>query len=1859
MKKVRLLGLLVFLLFLFPMPGTPGADISGGPQASGDQVSRPYELSEVGGVVTGTGDALSYSMTGEAVNRLDPTFVIDSSTSEIATVTISDGWTGSSLSTTIDTLSMDVDDVRNGDLNLYHDEKFILPGETSYNVDDVAVPDSWTLTKSITGSGSTHPIHGIFELNDYSGSGYSSTMGWRFEAPWSSGQTVNSNDQIYLSQQILVPYRDLYTADISFNYRVTSSSDLADQVVLFTRFNGYETEYHVFESGDTTDTWLSTSIRIPGAQVATISTPDSILLEFGLKSNVDGSQASARNAYVFVDNVALDLNVRPFPEQIDLKVNGTAVVGATLSSIYPYEDDDDTRDAWDYSVSGLDLNGNTFAGTAVPSVGTWGSTGWIDTAISELGIQFPMNIPQGAVITSAYLEVEPASVSATTNMRILVAGFNSSGLPIENFTSGLPHLEDRLSYVPTSFDWIPNAWLSTGGVRIRHRTPDIAPLIQKVVSDSDWNSSNYLGVTLDYMWSSSYQASNRIKGAYGSTYSADELPRLFVEYMIPLPEDTAYFMQYEKDITIQSSQVTADLTDFPVLIDITDTDLKTDVQSDGDDIVFRLGDNALDFEIELFDQGYSPTHAHLVAWVKIPNLSSTSDTAITMAYGNPNAESSSSTAVWDDYATVNHLADEPTGTIFDSTPNNHDGTSYGSQGAEDGVTGLIGNSIDFDDEESDMISIGQVYTDDWDQVTISIWVKMDESHDCRVFSKAHTSDPSTHEITIRIAGQAMTARIMTDGVSGSGASYNGNTTMNLGSWNLLTWTWSSSSGNLLGYMNGTPVIDRAHGGVTIADSNDVFTIGNTDLTTAKYFDGILDEARLTNRVLSQDWITTEFNNQIDPSSFVSVGSERSLQSTWTDESSAHAVISTVSPSPISTDVTLALSIEGGGQSLDESYNPGSTFYARNGTNIVDWTAGVLVSPPADATTMNVEIEYPMTEWKPIAVSNPLGENKTYGTHWDFQGGKVYIYDAAVDYWGVWTLYFESWNYAEDLQLGLNGQTLSSTATFDVSDVAEFEVTSPWIEDAMVGLKLTDPTGATWHTDSATTGTPGTLWHIPSFQYRMQLTVPAAQVDADVNNFPMGVNFADADFQTKVQADGDDFVFVQNGIVLSHEIERFESGTGRLVAWVEANLSSTVSNTIWLYYGNPVVGSTESPGDLWSNNYESVWHLSESVTNEASGAAHYDSTFNNYTGTQNGNGITSGIINSFGAAFDGNDWIVIDSTEELNPSGDVTLSGWFYIGSPFDSSSTTSMMLMEKYLNGDNNFHIALAGTDYLESGVPAGTLVFGFETSQNERFTYTTKNAWASDWYHFVCLLDADTPSNNDIYINGVDNTGGSGGSSSAQNLAFEADWGIGGRYGETAEFPTGEAFLTGEMDEVRIASGERTAGWIAVEYDNIANMGAFITEGGEQSRTSPDHSFTKTIDASAAAGIWTATVHYNDTGTSVTNKTGIYERNFIVKHDTSLTLNYPADAVSDKTAYATAGDPLYIEFDLTDDDNAQSVTGATVKMNWTVTGTPTEITLSDMGDGRYATTVDTDDLVTNQQWRINVWSYHQYYNNATDYFDLDLYHATNMSYVNVDTTPIGFDLTATLVFRDSYSDSPITGATITFENDTAVSHIDVGEGRYDVSMNPSTYGLGDHWFRFKATKAGAYLEDAIVNVTFTIRKHYTTVSVSGDLSTPSGFTTDLSVAIIDTDTGATLINTASVTSWTFNPASYSDTTETPPGDFAVTLNTAAWGVAPETVTLTVTMSGNYENPSSYQFVIDIRKHYTSVAVVGDTITPHGQSTDVTVIITDLDTGTELSSTASVTSWTFDSATETDQTEPSPADFAFTLTTGSWDLGTE
>ncbi len=173
---------------------------------------------------------------------------------------------------------------------------------------------------------------------------------------------------------------------------------------------------------------------------------------------------------------------------------------------------------------------------------------------------------------------------------------------------------------------------------------------------------------------------------------------------------------YRMNFTIDPAKVTCNLVNFPVLINqISNSNLTTYAQADGDDILFTdSNQQKLDHEIEYYNTGT------LYAWVKVPSVSSSSDTDIYMYYGNSTVSSQQNpTGVWDsNYKMVQHLS-ETSGTAYDSTSNNNDGTPR--NGTDQTITGKIDGDDKFDGtdgciEVPDATSLNTIST-------IELWFK--------------------------------------------------------------------------------------------------------------------------------------------------------------------------------------------------------------------------------------------------------------------------------------------------------------------------------------------------------------------------------------------------------------------------------------------------------------------------------------------------------------------------------------------------------------------------------------------------------------------------------------------------------------------------------------------------------------------------------------------------------------------------------------------------------------------------------------------------------------------------------------------------------------------------------------------------------------------------------------------------------------------------------------------------------------------------------------------------------------------------------------------------------------------------------
>ncbi|MFX0181445.1 MAG: DUF2341 domain-containing protein [Candidatus Hodarchaeota archaeon] len=363
---------------------------------------------------------------------------------------------------------------------------------------------------------------------------------------------------------------------------------------------------------------------------------------------------------------------------------------------------------------------------------------------------------------------------------------------------------------------------------------------------------------------------------------------------------------------------------------------------------------------------------------------------------------------------------------------------------------------------------------------------------------------------------------------------------------------------------------------------------------------------------------------------------------------------------------------------------------------------------------------------------------------------------------------------------------------------------------------------------------GGNWEATSFRYRKNITIKESKVAEDLQNFPVLIDLYDSDLHLDVQANGNDILFTDvSGTKLDHELESFNqtynSTHAHLVTWVRIpNLSSTSDTIISMYYGNSNVESQENPSGVWDSNYLAVWHSDEVVIDEDSGAPHYDSTMNANHGTQDGNDDSSGKIGN-GQNFDGsNDKLNVPPTPSLNPTDDVTISGWFKLHIGHSINSSTSQLLIEKFTSNNLDMAIILTGTNYNQG--ENGTLVFKIENG-DVRYKWTRTKTWfAGVWYYFACVLDADNLVNNMIYINGSDDTDTTDWSSGNNaNLGWYDDWNIGGGNVDSGQLENGQAWFDGIIDEVRISGVSRSTSWVLTEYNNQYDPESFYSVEKEE----------------------------------------------------------------------------------------------------------------------------------------------------------------------------------------------------------------------------------------------------------------------------------------------------------------------------------------------------------------------------------------------------------------------------------------------
>lgn len=329
---------------------------------------------------------------------------------------------------------------------------------------------------------------------------------------------------------------------------------------------------------------------------------------------------------------------------------------------------------------------------------------------------------------------------------------------------------------------------------------------------------------------------------------------------------------YRVKVTVLAAKVDADLSNYPVYVDLSDlpADFHTNVKSDGGDIRVTESDGTTEIprEVVFYDSSTDTGELYFKAsidgdtdtdfYVYYGN-SAASDYAVNDTYGTNNVWSSAYKGVW-------HLQAGVSGKVLDSSTNQNDGvltnTSFGTGVINNGVVFDGSADVDFGDTESLRIINNQ---------TIMLWVYPTNSSARRsIFSKALGGEFSI----LRETNGTLNYYYGTSG--GNTPPYqflNSNYSIPNDEWTHIVVTRDFTLGKLTFYINGSQS----------SQSSTTYEAASVSSLTAQLgrgyvynFMGTLDEVRILGESLSSTWISTEYNNQSSPSTFYSIGNQETL-----------------------------------------------------------------------------------------------------------------------------------------------------------------------------------------------------------------------------------------------------------------------------------------------------------------------------------------------------------------------------------------------------------------------------------------------------------------------------------------------------------------------------------------------------------------------------------------------------------------------------------------------------------------------------------------------------------------------------------------------------------------------------------------------------------------------------------------------------------------------------------------------------------------------------------------------------------------------------------------------------------------------
>jgi hypothetical protein len=323
-------------------------------------------------------------------------------------------------------------------------------------------------------------------------------------------------------------------------------------------------------------------------------------------------------------------------------------------------------------------------------------------------------------------------------------------------------------------------------------------------------------------------------------------------------------------ITLDHNDVDSALSDFPVLVCLNNFSsgrnsedvsfVFDELQSDSNrkKIAFTTSDGTTQCYVEI--ERWDSANEQAWVWVKAPSINNVSDTELYLYYdmdhvdnidyvGDPN--STAAEKVWgSSFRAVHHMEEDPAGNITDSTNNQYDMNAVGGMSSSNLVDANIGKGVSFDGGDDAYTGQGSITLT---QFTFSGWINGSSFSSWR---------------TIATVGEQRDLCLNTGVLTlwADDTEYDFGSSLPTGAWHHVAVTYDGTT--LRGYINGsdtgdsyTPGLSSYTGTLQIARS----------LASYDYFNGVLDEIRISNQSRSAAWLKASYESGRDD--FLDLGTE--------------------------------------------------------------------------------------------------------------------------------------------------------------------------------------------------------------------------------------------------------------------------------------------------------------------------------------------------------------------------------------------------------------------------------------------------------------------------------------------------------------------------------------------------------------------------------------------------------------------------------------------------------------------------------------------------------------------------------------------------------------------------------------------------------------------------------------------------------------------------------------------------------------------------------------------------------------------------------------------------------------------------